>query len=90
MSHVAFSFQNAVKSIIYCILPFGIYYNMYEAEVFHLREPKMVMEEEDLVDKAIRTSTKYKNKWAITIFNKQFLRNWVKASSACTGFWRHV
>lgn len=28
------------------------------------------MEEEDLVDKAIPTSTKYKNKWAVTIFNE--------------------
>jgi len=45
------------------------YYNMCEAEAFRFREPKAVVEEEDLVDKAIPSSTKYKNKWAVTIFN---------------------
>ena len=28
------------------------------------------MEEEDLVDNAVPTSMKYKNKWAVTIFNE--------------------
>jgi len=46
------------------------YYNMCEAEAFRFRDPKTVVEEEDLVDKAIPTSTKYKNKWAVTIFNE--------------------
>ena len=39
--------------------------------MFRFGEPQRAVEEEDLVDKAIPTSTKYKNKWAITIFNKQ-------------------
>ena len=30
--------------------------------------PKWFVEEEDLIDKAIPTTTKYKNKWAVTIF----------------------
>ena len=33
-------------------------------------EAKTVVEEEDLVEKAIPTSTKYTNKWAVTIFNE--------------------
>ena len=45
-------------------------YNMCEAEAFRLREPTTVVEEEDLVDKAIFTATKYKNKRAVTIFNE--------------------
>lgn len=43
---------------------------MCEAEGFRFREPKTVVEEEDLVDKAIPTSTKYKNKWTVTIFSE--------------------
>ena len=43
---------------------------MSKAEAFRLREPKAVAEEEDQVDKAIFTSTKYKNKRAVTIFNE--------------------
>ena len=31
------------------------------AEAFQFREPKMIVEEEHLVDNAIPTSTKYKN-----------------------------
>ena len=46
------------------------YYKVCEAEAFWFREPKTVVEEEDLADKAIPTSTKYKNKWAVTIFNE--------------------
>jgi len=43
---------------------------MCEAEAFRFREPKAVLEEDDLVDKAIPTSRKYKHKWTVTIFNK--------------------
>ena len=42
---------------------------MCEAEALRFREPKQILVE-DLVDKAILTSTKYKNKWAVTIFNE--------------------
>ena len=31
------------------------------------REPKTVYEERELVEKAIPSSTKYRNKWAVTI-----------------------
>ena len=34
------------------------------------REPKTVYEERELVEKAIPSSTKYKNKWAVTIFGE--------------------
>ena len=44
--------------------------------MFRFGEPQRAVEEEDLVYKAIPTSTKYKNKWAITIFNKQ--QTWQK------------
>ena len=44
------------------------YYNM--CETFRFRRPKTVVEEKDLVDKAIPTSTKYKNKWAVTTFSE--------------------
>ena len=51
------------------LLYFAIwFYDMCEAEAFRFRAPKTVVEEEDLVDKAIPTSTKYKNKWPVTIF----------------------
>ena len=43
---------------------------MGEAEAFRFRKPKTVVEEEDLVDNATPTSTKYKNKWAVAIFNE--------------------
>ena len=61
---------------------------MCEAKAFRFREPKAVVEEEDLVDKAIPTSTKYKNKWAVTIFN--LMANCAKGLSACIGFQRHA
>ena len=35
-----------------------------------LGSPKTVYEEHELVDKAIPFSTKYKNKWALTIFGE--------------------
>ena len=34
------------------------------------REPKTVYEERELVRKAIPSSTKYRNKWAVTIFSE--------------------
>ena len=34
------------------------------------REPKTVYEEREIVEKAIPSSTKYKNKWAVTIFGE--------------------
>ena len=34
------------------------------------REPKTVYEERELVEKAIPSSTKYKKKWAVTIFGE--------------------
>ena len=34
------------------------------------REPKMVYEERKLVRKAIPSSTKYGNKWAVTVFSE--------------------
>jgi len=64
------------------------YYNMYEAEAFRFRDRKTVVEEEDLVDKAIPTSTKYKNEWAVTIFNEWQTKT--KGSNACIGLRRHV
>ena len=33
-------------------------------------EPKTVYEERELVERAIPSSTKYKNKWAVTNFGK--------------------
>ena len=38
------------------------YYNMCKPKVFRFSEPKPVLEEEDLSDKTIPTSVKYKNK----------------------------
>ena len=39
-----------------------------------LREPKTVYEEREIVEKAIPSSSKYKNKWAVTILaNDKFL-----------------
>ena len=53
------------------LLCFAIWYKtMCEAEASRLREAKTVVEEEDLVEKAIPASTKYKNEWAVTIFNE--------------------
>ena len=46
------------------------YYNLCEAEALRYREPETVLKEECIADKAISTSTKYKNKWAETIFNE--------------------
>ena len=75
---------------MYNLLYFVIwYYNMCETEAFRFREPKAVVEEEDQVDKAIFTSTKQKNKWAVTIFN-ECRANCIKGSSTCIGFWKHV
>ena len=34
------------------------------------REPKTLCQEEELVEKAIPSPTKYKNKWAVTIVNE--------------------
>lgn len=34
------------------------------------REPKTLSEEEELVVKAIPSSTKYKNKWALSVFGE--------------------
>ena len=39
------------------------------------REPKTFREEEELVEKAVPSSTKYKNKWALSVFGEwQFAR----------------
>ena len=39
------------------------------------REPKTFCEEEELVEKAAPSSTKYKNKWALSVFDEwQFAR----------------
>lgn len=43
------------------------------------REPKMIYEECELVRKAIPSSTKYKNKWAVTIFSEWQISRSVKA-----------
>lgn len=52
------------------VLCFAIwYYNMCEAVAFRFREPKTVVEE-DIFDKTITTSKKYKKKWAVTIINE--------------------
>ena len=50
------------------------------------REPKTINEERELVKKAIPSSTKYKNKWAVTIFGDwQFSRS-VIAKAQTTPF----
>lgn len=39
------------------------------------REPKILCEEQELVEKAVPSSTKYKNKWALSVFGEwQFAR----------------
>ena len=39
------------------------------------RKPKTFCEEEELVEKAVPSSTKYKNKWALSVFGEwQFAR----------------
>ena len=43
------------------------------------REPKTVYEERELVKKAIPSSTKYKKKWAVTIFGEWQISRSVKA-----------
>ena len=43
------------------------------------REPKTVYEDRELVEKAIPSSTKYKNKWAVTIFGEWQISRSVKA-----------
>ena len=52
-----------------------------EAEAFRFREPKTVVEEENLVDKAFPSSMKYKNKWVVTISNEwqtaQKIQDWL-------------
>ena len=40
---------------------------MSESEEGRFREPKTVYEQRELVKKAIPSSTKYKNKWAVTM-----------------------
>ena len=57
--------------ILLSLLCFAIWYEtMWEVEASRCREAKTVVEEEDLVEKAIPSSTKSKNKWAVTIFNE--------------------
>ena len=70
--YLGLSFSNVVTCIILLsLLCFAIWYEtMCEVEASRFREAKTVIEEEDLVEKAIPTSTKYKNKWAVTIFNE--------------------
>ena len=41
---------------------------MSEDEETRFREPKTVYEDRELVEKAIPSSTKYKNKWVVTFF----------------------
>ena len=74
-------------SHVHNLLYFAIwYYYICEAEAFRFREPETVVEDEDLVDEAIPTSTKYENKWTVTIFNE-----WQTARKfQVPGFWRHV
>ena len=43
------------------------------------REPKTLYEEENLVEKAVpRSSTKYKNKWSVSIFSEWQLSRTIK------------
>ena len=50
-----------------------------------LREPKTFCEEEELVEKAVPSSTKYKNKWALSVFGEwQFART-IKVSDLDPG-----
>ena len=47
-----------------------------------VREPKTFCEEEELVEKAVLSSTKYKNKWALSVFGEwQFARTIQEAFS---------
>jgi len=68
MEHEARGFDTASQMKQYRFIQCHIFGQ--NAEAFRFREPKTVVAEEDLVDKAIPTSTKYKNKWAVTIFNE--------------------
>ena len=69
------------------LLYFVIWY--YNMTVRTQSVQKPVVEEEDLSDRTIPTSVKYKNKWAATIFNK-INGNCVKGSSTFIGFQKHV
>ena len=42
------------------------------------REPKTFCEEEELVEKAVPSSTKYKNKWALSVFGEWQLARTIK------------
>ena len=70
--YLGLSFSNSVTCIIFLsLLCFAIWYEtMCEAEASRFREAKTVVEEEGLVEKAIPTSTRFTNKWAVTIFNE--------------------
>ena len=46
---------------MYNLLYFDIFFYNKQTDAFRFREPKTVVEEEDLVEKAFPTSTKYKN-----------------------------
>ena len=52
---------------------------MSEGEEGRFREPKTVYEERELVKKAIPSSTKYKNKWAVTMSSEWQISRSVKA-----------
>ena len=41
-------------------------------------EPKTLYEEENLVEKAVPSSKKYKNKWSVSIFSKWQLSRTIK------------
>ena len=63
------------------LLYFAIwYYNVCKAEAFQFREPETAVQKEDLVDKAIPASTKYKSKWAVT----NFFNEWQSAQGLST------
>ena len=53
---------------------------MSEGEEGRFREPKTVYEERELVKKAIPSSTKYKNKWAVTMSSEWQISRSVIAS----------
>ena len=53
---------------------------MTEGGEARFREPKTVYEERDLVEKAVPLSTKYNNKWLVTIFGEWQISRSVIAS----------
>ena len=48
------------------------------ALLVRFREPKTLYEEENLVEKAVPSSTKYKNKWSVSIFSEWQLSRTIK------------